>query len=53
MRRETATRTEKDLRKIKENYIFNGIVSDGGTGIVSAINEVSSQSPSSLSFPYA
>lgn len=45
MGREAATRIEKDLKKIKENYIFNGIVSDGGTGIVSAINEVFPHTP--------
>ena len=45
MGKEAATRIEKDLKKIKENYIFNGIVSDGGTGIVSAVNEIFPHSP--------
>jgi len=45
MGREAATRIEKDLKKIKEHYIFNGIVSDGGTGIVSAINTVFPHTP--------
>jgi hypothetical protein len=44
MGREAATRIEKDLKQIKEHYLFTGIVSDGGTEIVSAVNEV---------FPYA
>src|SRR3989304_10065599 len=44
MGREAATRIEKDLKKINLNYLFTGIVSDGGTGILSAVHEV---------FPYA
>lgn len=44
MGREAATRIEKDLKKINLSYLFTGIVSDGGTGILSAVNEV---------FPYA
>lgn len=45
MGREAATRIEKDLKKIKEHYLFTGIVSDGGTGIVSAVNEVFPYTP--------
>jgi len=45
MGREAATRIEKDLKKIKESYLFTGIVSDGGTGIVSAVNEVFPYTP--------
>lgn len=45
MGREAATRIEKDLKKIQEQYIFNGIVSDGGTGIVSAINTIFPHTP--------
>lgn len=45
MGKEAATRIEKDLKKIQEQYIFNGIVSDGGTGIVSAINTVFPHTP--------
>src|SRR3972149_7397803 len=45
MGREAATRIEKDLKKIKESYLFTGIVSDGGTGIGSAVNEVFPYTP--------
>lgn len=45
MGREAATRIEKDLKKINLNYLFTGIVSDGGTGIVSAVNEVFPHTP--------
>lgn len=45
MGREAATRIEKDLKKIQEKYLFTGIVSDGGTGIVSAVNEIFPYTP--------
>lgn len=45
MGREAATRIEKDLKRIQEKYLFTGIVSDGGTGIVSAVNEVFPHTP--------
>jgi hypothetical protein len=45
MGREAATRIEKDLKKINESYLFTGIVSDGGTGIVSAVNEIFPYTP--------
>lgn len=45
MGREAATRIEKDLKKINTNYLFTGIVSDGGTGIVSAVNTVFPYTP--------
>lgn len=45
MGREAATRIEKDLRKIQKSYLFTGIVSDGGTGIVSAVSEVFPYTP--------
>lgn len=45
MGREAATRIEKDLKKINLSYLFTGIVSDGGTGILSAVNEVFPYTP--------
>ena len=45
MGKEAATRIEKDLKKIQENYLFTGIVSDGGTGILSAVNEIFPYTP--------
>ena len=37
--REAATKIAKDLQTIKETYVFSGVVSDGGTGIVKAVSE--------------
>lgn len=37
---EVATKIAKDLMIIKEHYLFTGIVSDGGTGIVKAVQKV-------------
>lgn len=37
---EVATKIAKDLRVIKINYHFTGIVSGGGTGIVKAVQDV-------------
>lgn len=37
---EVGTKIAKDLKILKEEYIFTGIVSDGGTGIVKAVMEV-------------
>jgi hypothetical protein len=42
--REAATKIAKDLRILKQTYIFTGVVSDGGTGIIKAVGDV---------FPYA
>lgn len=38
--REVATKIAKDLKLLKEMYVFTGIVSDGGTGIVKAVTMV-------------
>ena len=38
--REAATKIVKDLLILKELYHFTGVVSDGGTGIVKAVNQV-------------
>lgn len=38
--REAATKIAKDLHIIKEHYVFTGVVSDGGTGIVKAVGDV-------------
>lgn len=38
--REAATKIVKDLKVIKEVYIFTGVVSDGGTGIIKAVQDV-------------
>lgn len=43
--REVATKIAKDLRILKQRYIFTGIVSDGGTGIVKAVNDVFPHAP--------
>lgn len=43
--REAATKIIKDLKVLKENYVFTGIVSDGGTGIIKAVNEVFAHAP--------
>jgi len=45
MGKEVASKIEKDLKWIKKHYVFTGIVSDGGKGIVSAVNEVFPYSP--------
>ena len=45
MGREAATRIEKDLKKILEDYLFTGIVSDGGRGIVRAVNTIFPYTP--------
>lgn len=42
---EVATKIAKDLRVIKNTYIFTGIVSDGGTGIVKAVGIVFPHAP--------
>lgn len=38
--REAATKIAKDLKVLKEIYIFTGVVSDGGTGIIKAVQDV-------------
>lgn len=38
--REVGTKIAKDLRVLKITYVFTGVVSDGGTGIVKAVQEV-------------
>lgn len=38
--REVATKIAKDLRIVKDTYVFTGVVSDGGKGIVKAVNDV-------------
>lgn len=38
--REAATKIAKDLRILKEVYIFTAVVSDGGTGIIKAVQDV-------------
>ena len=38
--REAATKIARDLKILKEVYIFTGVVSDGGTGIVRAVQDV-------------
>lgn len=38
--REVATKIAKDLKLLKETYVFTGVVSDGGTGIVKAVNTI-------------
>jgi hypothetical protein len=43
--REAATKIAKDLRILKKQYVFTGIVSDGGTGIVKAVGEVFPHAP--------
>lgn len=43
--REVATKIAKDLRILKDVYIFTGVVSDGGTGIIKAVNEVFAHIP--------
>lgn len=40
MGREVSTRISKDLKTVKNQYVFSGVVSDGGTGIKSAIEAV-------------
>lgn len=40
MGREVSSKISKDLKTVQNQYIFSGVVSDGGTGIVSAIDEV-------------
>jgi hypothetical protein len=39
-KREVSTRIKKDLLHLKGQYTFKGVVSDGGTGITSAVHEV-------------
>lgn len=44
--KEVESKISKDLLRLKENgYIFTGIISDGGTGIVKAINRVYAHVP--------
>lgn len=38
--REAATKIAKDLKILRRLYVFTGVVSDGGTGIVKAVGEV-------------
>jgi transposase-like protein len=38
--REVATKIAKDLRILKDIYLFTGVVSDGGKGIVKAVQDV-------------
>lgn len=38
--REAATKIAKDLKILKKQYAFTGVVSDGGTGIVKAVGMV-------------
>lgn len=38
--REAATKIAKDLKILKETYVFTGVVSDGGTGIIKAVQDV-------------
>lgn len=38
--REVATKIAKDLKILKGTYVFTGVVSDGGTGIVKAVQDV-------------
>lgn len=38
--REAATKIAKDLRVLKQTYIFTGVVSDGATGILKAVHLV-------------
>jgi DNA-directed RNA polymerase subunit RPC12/RpoP len=38
--REAATKIARDLKILKEIYIFTGVVSDGGTGIIKAVQDV-------------
>lgn len=40
LKREYGSQIAKDLRMLKERYVFNCIVSDGGTGILHAVDEV-------------
>lgn len=40
MGREVSTKISKDLKTVKNQYVFSGVVSDGGTGIKSAIEQV-------------
>ena len=43
--REAATKIAKDLVALKQTYIFTGIVSDGGTGIVKAVSDIFPHAP--------
>ena len=44
--REVTTKISRDLKKVREmGYRFTGIVSDGGTGIVGAVNKVFPHAP--------
>jgi hypothetical protein len=43
--REASTKIAKDLRIIKGKYIFTGIVSDGATGIIKAVEDVFPHAP--------
>lgn len=48
--REVATKIAKDLRHIISlGYRFTGVVSDGGTGIVKAVNDVFPHKPHQIS----
>ena len=45
MGKEVSSKIQKDLLWIDQHYTFTGIVSDGGTGIVAAVQEVFPHTP--------
>lgn len=52
--RETGSKITRDLKTVKEiGYKFTGVVSDGGTGIISAVNEVYPHIPHQICLAHA